>query len=86
MTFTTAGEAIQRPAAWRPGDPLDGQVQLGGQMQLGGQAAAAATESVVIRLDGDPAGRLRLQILPFPRSGGVLVGPADRGIDVEVAA
>jgi hypothetical protein len=70
----------------RPGDRLDGQMQLGGQVQLGGPAAAGATESVVIRLDGDPAGRLLLQILPFPRSGGVLVCPADCGTEVEVAA
>ncbi|MFJ8082875.1 hypothetical protein ACIQ6Y_19965 [Streptomyces sp. NPDC096205] len=45
------------------------------QVQLGGQAAARAPEPVVVRLDGDAAGRL-LVLSPVSRPGGVLVGPA----------
>jgi hypothetical protein len=38
---------------------------LDGQVQFGGQAAARASEAVVVRLDGDAAGRLLLQVPLF---------------------
>jgi len=58
---------------------------LDGQVELGGQATARAAKAMVVRLDGDAAGRLGLQV-PFSRPGRVLVGPADRGAGVDVPA
>lgn len=54
-----------------------------GQVRPGGLAAARASEPVVVRPDGDAAGRLLLQLPPFPGPGGVPKGPADRGVDVD---
>jgi hypothetical protein len=39
---------------------------------------------VVDRFDNDPAGRLPLEVPPSHRSCGMLMGPADSGVDVHV--
>jgi hypothetical protein len=52
-------------------------------VDLAGQAAPGTSEPVVGRLDDDPAGRFLLEI-PLRRPSRMLVGPADRGVDVHV--
>lgn len=55
---------------------------LDGEVDSAGQTPAGASEPVVGRLDDDPAGGSSWRS-PFRRPGGVLVGPADGGVDVD---
>jgi hypothetical protein len=81
--FEHRGE-LRRVAALGRRDQ-DGQrllALLAGQVDLRGQPAPGPAESVIGRLGGQAARRFLLGLAVPARPGGVLVSPADRGVDV----
>jgi hypothetical protein len=57
---------------------------LDGQMQLGRHTAARTSKAVVVRLGSEHRRAAHLADPRFPRPGGVLVGPAHGGVDIDV--
>ncbi len=56
---------------------------LNRQVQLGGQPTPGASQPMVWRLDGDPAGFFALPV-PLCGTGGVLMGAADGGVHADL--
>lgn len=57
---------------------------LDSEMQLGGEAASRPSQPVIMRLDEHAAWWLLLQVALLAGPGRMLVGAADRGVDVQV--
>jgi hypothetical protein len=79
-TAVNCGESPRWPAVNQDDQRL--LALLAGQVDLRGQPAPGPAEGVIGRLGGQAARRFLLGLAVPARPGGVLVSPADRGVDV----